>query len=105
MPIRFVCPRCGRAGSLPDGFPGGKIRCPACKTISRVEGGAALSSVTAAPAAGQIATVADLEDKPCDTQPGTTHPSPAGAASGRGRAGDRTHVGPSADNRQWPRRR
>ena len=39
MPIRFVCPQCGRAGRLPDDFPGGKIRCPACKTISQVEGG------------------------------------------------------------------
>ncbi len=228
MPIRFVCPQCGRAGSLPDGFPGGKIRCPACKTISRAEGGASagsnvsgkatpeeqaasmplpqavpggdtyeieeveprpeiktpprtlavspipkepkkasrnkekrsvrqialiagaavagaavaaglvvfllrprgvadrpgeaqvrpsettgtvvegrgdatLPSVTAAPAAGQIATVADLEDKPGDTQPGTTHPSPAGATSGRGRAGDPTTVSmlgraPTADS-------
>src|SRR5579883_1468916 len=39
MPIRFNCPNCGRAGRLPDGFPGGKIKCPACQTISQVDSG------------------------------------------------------------------
>ncbi len=43
MPIRFVCPQCGRAGRLPDDFPGGKIKCPACKTISQVEAAASLA--------------------------------------------------------------
>ncbi len=38
MPIRFVCPQCGRSGRLPDGFQGTKIKCPACKTISRLDG-------------------------------------------------------------------
>jgi S1-C subfamily serine protease/regulation of enolase protein 1 (concanavalin A-like superfamily) len=39
MPIRFVCPQCKRTGLLPDGFHGGKIRCPKCKTISLFDGG------------------------------------------------------------------
>ena len=38
MPIRFVCPQCGRSGRLPDGIRGTKIKCPACKTISRLDG-------------------------------------------------------------------
>ena len=46
MAIRFVCPQCGRAGRLPDDFPGGKIRCPQCKTISKVDGAIAGSKLT-----------------------------------------------------------
>ncbi len=46
MAIRFVCPQCGRAGRLPDGFPGGKIRCPECKTISKVDSPIAGSKLT-----------------------------------------------------------
>ena len=46
MAIRFVCPQCGRAGRLPDEFPGGKIRCPQCKTISKVDGAVSGSKLT-----------------------------------------------------------
>ena len=49
MPIRFVCPQCGKSGRLPDGFQGTKIKCPACNTISRLDGdGIAGSNVAGA---------------------------------------------------------
>jgi S1-C subfamily serine protease/regulation of enolase protein 1 (concanavalin A-like superfamily) len=45
MATTFVCPQCGHAGKLPDGFQGSRVRCPACKVISPfVAGGHAKSS-------------------------------------------------------------
>jgi S1-C subfamily serine protease len=36
MPIPTVCPGCGRSGKLPDTFPGGKVKCPACGVVSQI---------------------------------------------------------------------
>lgn len=43
MPRPIVCPSCGRQGKLPDSFPGGKIRCPACGVISQIPAATARS--------------------------------------------------------------
>ncbi len=36
MPFNILCPNCQRAGTLPDSFRGGKVRCPSCQTIHAV---------------------------------------------------------------------
>src|SRR5579864_2399791 len=36
MPIPIVCPSCGRSGKLPDNFPGGQVKCPACGVVSNI---------------------------------------------------------------------
>jgi S1-C subfamily serine protease/regulation of enolase protein 1 (concanavalin A-like superfamily) len=64
MPIRFVCPQCRRTGRLPDGFPGGKIRCPTCKTISLFDGGGIASSEVRGEAFPAERAVAVLVEKP-----------------------------------------
>jgi S1-C subfamily serine protease len=48
MPINSRCPNpaCGKQGTLPDSFPGGRVKCPACGTIAIISatGSAALAS-------------------------------------------------------------
>jgi S1-C subfamily serine protease/regulation of enolase protein 1 (concanavalin A-like superfamily) len=39
-------PECARQGVLPDSFPGGRVRCPACGTISMIAGAATPAPVS-----------------------------------------------------------
>ncbi len=36
MPIKIVCPKCGKAGRAPDDHAGRRVKCPVCQTVIAV---------------------------------------------------------------------
>lgn len=79
MPIPILCPSCGRSGKLPDTFPGGVVKCPACGVSSTIARPASKSAPTAKPPkprplsepipAGLFDDVEDVEDSPDRHEP------------------------------------